>query len=62
MIEGRPFIRSRVSRIARGQRSPANSVRKSAIRTPIGIAIAVAMRDDHGGADERRADPGRVRP
>ena len=43
MIEGRPFIRSSVSRIGPAARLPANSVRKSAIRTPSGIAITVAI-------------------
>ncbi len=46
MIEGRPFIRSSVSRIGPAIRLPAYSVRKSAIRTPSGIAIS--------GRDARR--------
>ncbi len=43
MIEGRPFIRSSVSRTRWAPRPPAYSVRKRATRTPIGIAIAVPM-------------------
>ena len=43
MIEGRPFIRSRVRRIGPAKRLLENSVRKSAMRTPSGAAITVAM-------------------
>jgi hypothetical protein len=43
MIDGRPFIRSSVSWIGAATRLDANSVRKSAVRTPIGSAIAVAI-------------------
>ena len=59
MIEGRPFIRSSVSRIRPGGAVPGELGQEERDQDPDRHRDRGRDRDDDAGADELRADPGR---